>query len=306
MDKIKRAIALGFFDGVHIGHAELMNRVKQRAEETDSIPSVLSFDIHPDKMVFGNDVELINSSACKTEIIRKRFGISDTVYLHFNYHLMHMPWDEFIDSLVKELNICWIVVGHDFSFGYKGAGNPALLTEYCREHNIGIDVIPAVRLDGVTVSSTVIRKFLKDGDIRSANRFLGHPHILADTVHSGYHLGTGLGAPTINMYFPPEVIVPKFGVYAAKVYLDNGKCYPAVTNIGVRPTVSDSAQVSVESHILNFDGNLYGRQVYLEFYEYIREEKKFASLEDLAAQIKLDTEAVKAYFSITSPEPTVS
>ncbi len=296
MQDIKRVIALGFFDGVHLGHAALMNKTKQRAEELSAVPSVLSFDTHPDNLIFGSEVPLINSALDREDIIRRLFGIDNVVFIHFDKHIMCMPWDEFISNLIKELNVCHIVVGHDFCFGYKGQGTAEKLKDYCLGHGIGCDIIPAVTLDGRVISSTYIRELIKDGNMEEAMRYLGHPHSLADTVHSGYHLGSKLGAPTINMRFPQGVLVPKFGVYAAKVYLEDESDYIAVTNIGVRPTVSEGETISVESHLLDYSGNLYGRQVRLEFYKFLRPEVKFSSCEELAGQIHMDAKAAKEYF----------
>lgn len=260
------------------------------------MPSVLSFDVHPDTLVFKKEVPLINSAIGREDLIRRYYGIDNVVFLHFNQHVMHMPWKEFIDSLIAELNIAWIVVGHDFCFGYKGEGTAARLREYCEGRGIGCDIIPALSVDGRVVSSTYIRELIADGDIETANRFLGHPHTLSDTVHSGYHLGTDLGAPTINMYFPDGVLVPRHGVYATRVIVEDGSGYIAVTNVGVRPTVSSSGRVSVESHLLDYSGNLYGRQARVEFYAFLRGEVKFGSYEELAAQIKKDAASARAYF----------
>jgi riboflavin kinase/FMN adenylyltransferase len=296
MGDSRRAIALGFFDGVHIGHAALLNKAKERAAEIGAIPSVLSFDIHPDTLVFGREVPLINSAIAREDIIRRQFGIENVVFIHFNQRVMHMPWREFIQQIVDELGVAWIVVGHDFTFGDRGEGNAARLTEYCNENGIGCDVIPPVMKDGVVVSSTYIRKLIQDGDMERANEFLGHPHMLADTVHSGYHLGTKMGTPTINMYFPEGVLIPRRGVYAAKVALEDGSSHISVTNVGVRPTVSDAGTVSVESYILDFSGNLYDRQARVEFYKFLRDERKFADYEELAAQIQADAARTREYF----------
>ncbi len=296
MAEMKRVIALGFFDGVHRGHGELLKKTRQRAEEIGAMPSVLSFDVHPDTLVFKKKVPLINSAIGREDLIRRYYGIDNVVFLHFNQHVMHMPWKEFIDSLIAELNIAWIVVGHDFCFGYKGEGTAARLREYCEGRGIGCDIIPALSVDGRVVSSTYIRELIADGDIETANRFLGHPHTLSDTVHSGYHLGTDLDAPTINMYFPDGVLVPRHGVYATRVIIEDGSGYIAVTNVGVRPTVSSSGRVSVESHLLDYSGNLYGRQARVEFYAFLRGEVKFGSYEELAAQIKKDAASARAYF----------
>lgn len=266
MSEMKRAIALGFFDGVHIGHGALLNKTKERAAETGASPSVLSFDVHPDTLVFGKELPLINSAIGREDIIRRCYGIDNVVFFHFDRRVMCMPWQEFIDSIINDLNICWVVVGHDFCFGYKGEGTAQRLKEYCRERGIGCDIIPAVTIEGRVVSSTYIRELLSQGRIEEANRFLGHPHTLADTVHSGYHLGRKLGTPTINMRIPEGVLVPRHGVYAAKVFIEDGSSHLAVTNIGVRPTVSDDNTVSVESFLLDYSGNLYGRQARVEFH----------------------------------------
>lgn len=297
MTEIKRAIALGFFDGVHIGHAALLRRTKERAAEVDAVPSVLSFDVHPDTLVFGRDVPLINSAIGREDIIRRQFGIDNIVFLHFNRSMMRMDWQEFIDSLIRELNVAWIVVGHDFCCGYKGLGTAERIRDYCREKGVGCDIIPPVMLGGQIVSSTHIRELLEKGEMEEAARWLGHPHTLSDTVHSGYHLGHKLGAPTINMYFPDGVLVPRYGVYATRVYLEDGKSYIAVTNVGVRPTVSESERVSVESHLLDYSGNLYGRQARVEFYSFLRPETRFSDEEALREQIRRDAENARAYFA---------
>ena len=297
MEETKRVIALGFFDGVHIGHGELLKRTKQRAAELHAMPSVLSFDVHPDTLVFGKEVPLINSAIGREEIIRRCYGIENVVFIHFNRRVMQMDWRDFLEDLIRDLEICHIVVGHDFCFGYRGQGTAARLKEYCAEHGLGCDVIPPVMLDGQIVSSTHIRELIAAGEIEEANRWLGHPHTLADTVHSGYHLGRKLGTPTINMFFPHGVIVPRHGVYATKVYLENGESYIAVTNVGVRPTVSQDDRVSVESHLLDYSGNLYGRQARVEFYAFLRDETKFSDYAALSQQIHKDAENARAYFA---------
>lgn len=297
MNEIKRAVAIGFFDGVHIGHAALLRKTKERAEQSGAIPAVVSFDIHPDNLVFGGEVKLINSAVGREDIIRRLYGIDSVIFLHFNQHLMHMPWRDFIDSLIAELSISHIVVGHDFCFGYRGEGTAEKLRAYCAEKGVGCDVIPAVTLDGRVVSSTYIRSLIEAGDMEQAARYLGHPHILSDTVHSGYHLGRELGAPTINMYFPEGVLVPRYGVYASRVCLGSGESRCAVTNVGVRPTTGESNRVSVESHLLDFSGDLYGRQARVEFYRFLRPERRFESFEELSEQIVRDADEARAYFA---------
>ena len=189
-----------------------------------------------------------------------------------------------------------MVVGHDFSFGYRGQGNPERLAAWCAERNLPCDVIPAVCIDGRVVSSTEIRTLIEDGNMEEAGRLLGHPHVLSDVVHPGYHLGAKLGSPTINMGFPEGVIVPRHGVYATNVVLDDGSEHIAVTNIGVRPTVSMEERVSVESHLLDFEGDLYGHMARVEFYHFQRAERKFPGPAELAEQIRTDAEETRAWF----------
>ena len=292
----KRVIALGFFDGIHIGHAALLRRTKERAAEIGATPSVLSFDVHPDTLVFGREVPLINSAAGRADLIRRLFGIESVIFIHFDKTVMQMPWQDFVQTLITEMDAAWVVVGHDFRFGWKGEGTAERLQSYCAEHGLGCDVIPAVTLEGKVVSSTYIRDLISEGEMEAANRFLGHPHTLVDTVHYGYRLGTKMGTPTINMRFPDGVIVPRYGVYAAKVFLEDGSEHMAVTNVGVRPTVSGENRVSVESFILDFSGNLYDHKVRVEFHAFLRPEQRFESVDALKAQILRDAEATRRYF----------
>lgn len=293
----KRVIALGFFDGLHVGHAGLMEMTKRRGQELGALPTVLTFDIHPDTLVSGVQVPLINAPEGRADIIRRIFGIDSVIFLHFNKKIMEMPWKEFIVSLIDELDACHFVVGHDFTFGWKGEGKAYRLAEFCLENGLGCDIIPAIKIDGEIVSSTHIRALIENGEIDKANRLLGHPHILIDTVHYGFQLGMKLGTPTINMYFSEGVIVPRHGVYATKVYIDGGGEHLSVTNIGVRPTVSGEKSVSVESYILDFEGDLYDHKVRVEFHQFLREEQKFSSIDELRAQILLDADMTREYFS---------
>ncbi len=291
----KKVMALGFFDGIHIGHAALMNMIIKRAREYDAEPAVLTFDVHPDSLVFKKNVPLINSADDRERILSRCFGIDDVVVVHFSQSVMHMDWKVFIDELIDDMDLCHIVVGHDFKFGYKGLGTAEKLKEYCAQWGVGCDIIPPVRKDGVIVSSTLIRGLIESGEIEKANEYLGRPHTLTDVVRSGYHLGTQMGTPTINMRFPDGVIIPRHGVYAAKAYVD-GEEYMSVTNVGVRPTVSEDGGVNVESFLLDFTGNLYGRLVRLDFYKFMRPERKFDDIDELAAQIKHDAESTREYF----------
>ena len=298
----KRVIALGYFDGIHIGHAALMERIIRIGDNTGLIPSVITFDTHPRSMVDGRSVPLINSPEDRAGILRRVFGIEDIIFLHFDKATVSMSWSKFIDHLHDEFGAKHLVAGNDFKFGFGAQGSSKSLALKCSEIGIDCDIIPDVKHDGVVVSSTYIRKLLVEGDMERANIFLGHPHVLTDIVQYGYKLGRTLDAPTINMRFAPGVLIPAFGVYATKVYLDEhpgtlGKEKIGVTNIGVRPTVNSSDNITAETHILDFRRNLYGHKVRIEFYSRLRPEIKFSNVIELQEQIKKDCNAAAEFFA---------
>ena len=299
----KRVIALGFFDGIHIGHSALMREVLEIGRRENLLPSVITFDAHPQTLVSGKAVPLINSPEDRAGLIHRIFGIDDIIFLHFDKDTVNMPWDRFIDHLIGEFGARYLVAGHDFRFGSGGQGNSGLLKQKCAESGIGCCIVPEVKLDGITSSSTFIRELISNGAMGLANEYLGHPHVLTDVVRYGYRLGRTLGTPTINMCFSDGVLIPAFGVYATKAYIGDGRGHLGnanghigVTNIGVRPTVDDSGQITAETHILDFQGNLYGHQVRIEFYTRLRPEIKFADIDELKARIRKDCDATRQYF----------
>lgn len=292
MAETKKVMALGFFDGIHIGHAALMERAKAAAAYLGAEPAVLTFDIHPDTFVRGENVELINSAADRRYILSRWFGIENVYFVHFNEQTMRMHWRDFIENIIETYHAVHFVVGHDFSFGYKGQGTAKVLAEYCREHGLGCDVIEPVMRDGVVVSSTIIRSLLAEGEMAKAREYLGHPHVLTDSVRTGYRIGRStLDAPTINMVFSEGVLIPRRGVYATRVVLPEGE-FDAVTNIGVRPTFGGD-RVTVETNILDYSADLYGKMVSVLFVDFIRPERKFDSASELMAQIKRDTRTAR-------------
>ena len=298
MTEKKRVIALGFFDGVHIGHSALLERTLAVAAQKNLVASVITFDTHPLSLISGKSIPLINSADDRAWLIQSIFGIDDVIILHFDRETAGMPWDDFVRSLVSEFGAQHLVAGHDHRFGSRGEGNPERLQQMCAELGIGCDIIPPVVYKGELSSSTIIRSFLTEGDVESANEYLGHPHVLTDNVRYGYRLGRELGTPTINMTFDDGVLIPAHGVYATRVYLDGvDRELLGVTNIGTRPTVSDGDAVTAETHILDFQGNLYGKPVRLEFFTRTRGEMKFSGIDELREQILRDCDSVRKYFS---------
>ena len=294
----KRVIALGFFDGVHNGHAALMRRTYEVAKETGAVPSAFTFDPHPQNVIFGKPTPLLTSPEDRADLMRKYYGIEDVIVEPFTVERMKQPWRDFVEqTLVRDLGAVHLVCGHDYHFGYKGEGNPNRLRALCEELGIGCDVIEKVEQEGITVSSTYIRTLVAQGEIERANEFLGHPYTLSDHVSHGKKLGTTLGFPTVNLKLKEHVMPPAKGVYATKVILENGEVLPAVTNVGTRPTVDDGDQLTIEGFILDFHGDLYGQKIQMEFYKYLREERKFPSFDALKAEIAHNVDQTREYFA---------
>ena len=294
----KRVIALGFFDGVHNGHGALMRRTYEVAQQLGAVPSAFTFDPHPQNVIFGRPTPLLTSPEDRADLMRQYYGIEDVIVEPFTVERMKQPWKDFVEqTLVRDLGAVHLVCGHDYHFGYKGEGNPQRLRELCAELGIGCDVIEKVEQEGITVSSTYIRTLVAQGEIERANEFLGHPYTLSDQVSHGKKLGIALGFPTVNLKLKEHVMPPAKGVYATKVILENGDVHPAVTNVGTRPTVDDGDQLTIEGFILDFHGDLYGQKIRMEFYKYLREEKKFPSFDALKAEIAHNVEQTREYFA---------
>ena len=291
-------IALGFFDGVHMGHGALLRRTVERAQELHAVPAVFTFDRPPKEVVTGKKVFLINSPEDRMGLIRRLYGIDEVILAPFDNAMMTLPWDRFItDLLIEQYGAVHLVAGHDYHFGHKNAGTPELLQEKCRELGLGCDIIPKVEYEGITVSSTHIRQLVEAGKLEKAAEFLGHRHCLTQTVAHGFRVGRTIGIPTINLSVPVHVSVPGKGVYVTRVYLPDGRDYPGVTNVGSRPTVSDADTISVETFLLDYAGDLYEKDVRIEFCTRLRDERKFADLPALKAQIEKDIAAARAYFT---------
>ena len=290
-------IALGFFDGVHRGHGALLNKTVQRARELGAEPVVFTFDRPPKEVVTGKPVFLINSPEDRRELVKRIYGIDRVVMAPFDREMMTLPWDAFIEQkLVRDLNAVHLVAGHDYHFGHKNQGDPQLLQEKCRELGLGCDIIPKVEVEGITVSSTYIRTLVESGDVERAAVFLGHRHCMTHTVGHGQRIGRTIGIPTVNLSVPENVLPPAHGVYITEVFLPDGRHFPGVTNVGTRPTVSDSPALSVETFLLGFDGDLYGQEIRLEFCRRLRGERKFDSLEELRDEIRRNIRQTEEYF----------
>ena len=277
------------------GHGGLLRRTRETADRLGVPAAALTFDTHPDTLVSGHSVPLLNTPEDRAALMREYYGIDEVLTLHFDRETMTQPWERFAEeTLLGRYHAVHLVCGHDFRFGDRGAGNPEKLAAFCAQRGIGFDRIDVIELDGAPVSSTRIRALLEAGDMAEAVRCLGHPHVLTGPVVSGRHLGRTIGIPTANLALPPQLLCPRHGVYAALACFD-GRRLPAVVNIGSRPTVGGT-HVTVEPWILDFDGDLYGRTLRLEFYTFLRPERKFDSLDELRAAILHNAEQTREFF----------
>lgn len=284
--KNQKIYALGYFDGVHLGHQALLSACRELARQQNCGCGAVTFLGHPEALLLGTAPGLINTPDDRKKLLMEQFHMDSVVELPFDKALMETPWQDFLTALTEHHGAAGFVCGTDFRFGKGGQGTAQLLSEFCREHNLSCRLIPQQCLDDVRISSTHIRKLLEAGNILQANRFLGHPHMLCGTVSHGKQLGRTIGVPTANLPYPEGLLKLPYGVYACKV-LVSGKFYTAVTNMGVRPTVAGEG-VTVESHLLNFNGDLYGTEIAVFFCDYIRPEQKFSDLAHLQKQIALD------------------
>jgi len=284
----KTIYALGFFDGVHLGHRALLKTCRELAEKHSCRAGVVTFEAHPDALVLGKAPALLTTSKDRKRLLHA-LGAEMVWELPFDKEIMSTHWSDFLTQLL-EAGAVGFVCGEDFRFGAGGVGTAKRLAAFCESRNLPCAIVAEQVMDGERISSTRIRGLLEQGDLAAANRLLGHPHILSGVVTEGKQLGRTLGFPTANLCLAEGLIVPKFGVYATTVAVD-GKAYPAVTNIGTRPTVNGQG-VNAECHLLDFEGDLYGKEVTVAFYEFLRPEQKFDSLKELKSQIAADTAKV--------------
>lgn len=283
MKKQKKTIyALGFFDGVHLGHQALLRACRHLAQAQGCLAGVLTFSSHPEALISGDAPAFLSATQDRQRLL-ERYGIDTVVFLPFDEKLMATSWETFLEDLVSD-GAAGFVCGSDFRFGAGGDGNAEKLAAFCENRNLPCAVVPQQLLEGVRVSSTYIRSLLEAGDAERATKFLGHPHMLSGKVVPGRGLGRTMGIPTANLQIPETVLLPKSGVYACLAEIA-GKTYPAVTNIGTRPTVSGH-HVTVETWVLDFAGDLYGQTLTLLFYAFLRPEQKFDSLDALQAEIQ--------------------
>ena len=288
------AVALGNFDGVHLGHQSLIKSMVSYAGERGLTPVVFTFLNHPLNVIAGKPVvKNIQTIYEKTAAI-EALGVEYLVTAIFDETVMKLSPEDFARTyLCDALNCKTAFCGFNYSFGYKGQGSPAMLKLYGEAMGFDVNVLRAVSIDGQTVSSTLIRGFIDSGDMESYLRYTGRRYAVSGRVMQGQHLGRRIGFPTVNLNLDEEMALPANGVYVTKTYVNN-KWYDSITNVGNKPTVGQYKK-NAETHIFNFNKDVYGQNVKVEFIKMTRPERVFASVEALGEQIQRDCLQVREY-----------
>ncbi|WP_156289106.1 bifunctional riboflavin kinase/FAD synthetase [Oceanobacillus salinisoli] len=291
--------AIGFFDGIHRGHQKVIKEAIKESAERRMENAVITFHPHPSVVLKnGNhDVEYITPMKEKKKIL-ENLGVDRLYIIEFNKELSQLSPQEFIDHFIIGLNIKHVVAGFDYTFGHRGSGNMTNIGDYTRDA-FTYTTIEKVTLKEEKVSSSRIRNLLKEGRVDEANLLLSRPFKLTGIVIRGDQRGREIGYPTANLEVDPEALLPKQGIYAVKVIYGNEQ-FNGMANIGTNPTfTADRKDLSVEIHIFDYNNNLYGEELTVEWYQYMREEKKFDSVESLIEQMALDEKNIRQYFSMS-------
>ncbi|MGO4498691.1 bifunctional riboflavin kinase/FAD synthetase [Paenibacillus sp. 2RAB27] len=284
----KQVVAIGDFDGVHLGHQEVIGRAKLTAKNLGLNSAIMTFYPHP-RAVMGQDkyVESLTPTKKKMEIFES-MGINHAYIVTFDASLMRLSPEQFVDQVLDRLGVDSVICGFDFTFGFQGKGTPDSLCELSHG-KFSVEVVRPFHMNGEKVSSTRIREALQVGELETVTRLLGRPYSISGTVVDGAKRGRTLGFPTANLQLEEPYVSPTNGVYAIKATV-RGEVYQGVMNIGVKPTFeTGELKPSFEAHLFEFSEQIYGETVLVELIAFLRPERKFTSLEELVAQIKLDT-----------------
>lgn len=287
-------VSLGNFDGVHIGHQELIRRTVKSARIASLKSAVFTFSNHPKNVLSGeNTVKNILPLEDKIRII-KSLGIEILFLIDFDEYIHHLGAEEFItELLVGKFNMKEAYCGFNYRFGYQATGNPELMTRIGFREGFGIHVLEPVLVDGVIVSSTLIRERIEAGHLEDCKKYMGRNYSIGGQVISGRQIGRTIGFPTTNIHVDETMVIPPNGVYATKCQVD-GVWHQSITNVGIKPTVG-AKQKNVETHIFDFNQSIYGQQIQVEFLTKIREERLFPDTEALARQIQVDVGVARDY-----------
>jgi riboflavin kinase/FMN adenylyltransferase len=288
-------VTLGVFDGLHLGHQLVIRTVVERARETGAVPTVITFDPHPRAVLHPESAPpLLQTFDQKIEAFGV-LGIEQTIVVRFTRQFAHVRAEEFMRDVVHErLHAREVYLGRGFAFGYQREGNIELLRKISAELGFHADEVAEVRLRGQRISSSRIRELLSEGQVNLARRMLGRPYGVEGRVVHGAERGRQLGFPTANLH-PQNRVIPRAGVYVTATLID-GAWRRSVTNVGVRPTFGKDAEPSVETFVMNWEGDLYGDVVRVRFLRRLRDERRFGSIDELRRQIDKDAHRAESYF----------
>lgn len=288
------AITVGKFDGIHKGHNILTTDIISKSESGFK-SCLITFTNSVRKAIENDDSPALITNKERTFMLDSN-GLDYLIECPFDEQLMKTDAKRFIKLLVDNLNMKYMVVGEDFTFGHKGLGNVDLLKQLADEYGFILKVIEKIKLNNRDISSSYIREELTEGHMDVVNEMLGYEYFVWGEVVHGAHLGTKIGIPTINIMPEKSKLVPKFGVYVTTIDFD-GRLYHGVTNVGTKPSVSNENIVGIETHILDYNGDLYGKFVKVTFQSFLRPEMKFNSVEELKKQMSKDKIIAKNYFN---------
>ncbi|TCI71855.1 bifunctional riboflavin kinase/FAD synthetase [Exiguobacterium sp. SH0S7] len=294
---VPSVMVLGFFDGVHIGHQAVIEHAKQRAEQLDVPVTVVTFDPHP-KQVLSNNADAVRYiTPLKRKLQRiAALGVERCLVLTFTKQLASLSPQQFVDDYLIGAGAVHVTAGFDYSYGKFGEGTMETMPYHARGR-FTTSVVAEQTSDGDKVSSTRIRKLLGAGSVDLASELLGAPYVICGEVIHGDARGRTIGYPTANMVMDASYVMPRLGVYATRVRLEDGRTFDAMTNVGRRPTFYDTGDVSIESHLFDFSEDLYGQLLEIEWVHYLRDERAFDGLDSLIAQLKQDETAARAILS---------
>lgn len=287
------AVALGVFDAMHLGHLEIIDNVVRYARENGLKSVVYMFRNIPKGVLTHTDIKNVNLFKKRLHILMEH-GVDIAVAERFTEDYMKMPYTEFVKGyLVDKFDAKYVCAGFNYHFGYKGEGDTEKLKSLCAEYGIKVNIAECKSL-AEPVSSTLLRNLIASGEMEETAKYLGRTFSVTRRIEHGERLGHTIGFPTANIQLPDFHVVPAFGVYISRSKID-GKWYPSITNVGGKPTV-DTDKQSIETHILDFDGDIYGKEIEIEFHHYLRPIEKFSSISELKEQLEKDKSAAAEYF----------